>query len=140
VLIADELVIDAPVERVWGLTVDLEGWPSVTPTVTSVERLDDGPVAVGSRARLKQPGRRAAVWTVSRFEPNAHFEWGTTVLGMRMVAGHHLEGVDGGTRNRLTLELSGFGSGPMGKLIGRRITEAIATENRSFRAAAEREG
>jgi uncharacterized membrane protein len=135
--ITDELVIDAPVERVWALTVDVEGWPSVTPTVTSVERLDRGPFGLGSRARLKQPGQRPAVWTVTRFEPDRHFEWSTTTFGIRMTGGHHLEALDGGrTRNTLTLDLTGFGSGVMGKLVGRRIAEAIGKENRGFAAAA----
>jgi uncharacterized membrane protein len=135
-LITDELVIDAPIGAVWNLTVDIEGLPGVTPTVTSVERLDDGPLGVGSRARLKQPGQRPAVWTVTRFEPQSDFAWSSSFLGIRMVGGHHLESVDGGTRNTLSIELTGFGSGMMGRLVGGRIAEAIATENRGFAAAA----
>ena len=134
--ITDELLIEAPIETVWNLTADIDALPSITPTVTSVERLDSGPLTVGSRARLKQPGQRAAVWTVTRLEPNTHFEWATSMLGIRMVGGHHLEAVDGGTRNTLTVELTGFGSGVVGKLVGSRIAEAIATENRGFAAAA----
>jgi len=36
--------------------------------MTSVERLDDGPITLGSRARVKQPGQRPAVWTVTELE------------------------------------------------------------------------
>jgi hypothetical protein len=104
--------------------------------VTSVERLDSGPLGVGSRARLKQPGQRAAVWTVTRFEPDTDFEWSTTFLGIRMAGRHHLESADGGTRNRLSVEITGFGSGMLAKVVGGRIAEAIATENRGFAAAA----
>ena len=57
--------IGAPVEVVWALTEDVEAWPDVTPTMTSVERLEDGPLAVGSQASIKRPGQGARVWTVT---------------------------------------------------------------------------
>jgi uncharacterized membrane protein len=136
--ITDELVIDAPIERVWQLTVDVEAWPSITPTMTSVERLDHGDLAVGSTARVKQPAQRAAVWTVTRFEPPTAYEWATTVLGVRMVGGHHLEATDAGhTRNRLIVRLEGRGAGLLGRVVGGRIHQAIATENAGFKKAAE---
>jgi uncharacterized membrane protein len=136
-MIRDEQQIAAGVDRVWALTVDVERWPELTPTVTSVQRLDDGPLGVGSRARVKQPAQRAAVWTVSRFEPGVAFEWGTRVGSVRMVGAHHLEAVEGGTRNVLTVELSGIGSGLVERLVGRRVREAIATENLGFKRSAE---
>ena len=136
-MIRNELEIAADVDRVWALTVDVERWPELTPTITSVERLDDGPVAVGSRARIKQPAQRAATWTVSRLEPGSRFEWGTRVGPVHMVGGHRLEAVDGGTRNVLTVELSGFGSRLLERLVGGRMRDAIATENLGFKRAAE---
>jgi uncharacterized membrane protein len=135
----DELQIAAPIERVWQLTIDVEAWPSITPTMTTVQRLDTGALAVGSTARVKQPGQRPAVWTVTRFEPMTVYEWETTVFGIRMVGGHHLEAVDTErTRNRLTVRLEGQGSGLLGRLVGSRIRQAIATENAGFKQAAER--
>src|SRR5215213_5897034 len=71
------LEIDTPASVVWDLTVDVERWPETTPTMTSVERLDDGPLGVGSQARIKQPAQRPTVWTVTRFEPGRHFAWAT---------------------------------------------------------------
>ena len=50
-----EIDIDAPADRVWGVLSDARAWPTWTPSVTSVEVLDDGPLRVGSRARIKQP-------------------------------------------------------------------------------------
>jgi uncharacterized membrane protein len=136
-VIEHELTIDAPPEVVWKLTADIEGWPALTPTIKHVERLDDGPLRVGSRARVKQPAQRPTVWTVTRLEPDERFEWEATVLGMHMTARHHLTPEGSGCRSRLELELSGRRAGLLGRLVGARIRKAIATENEGFKKAAE---
>ncbi len=138
--ITHELVIDAPVEQVWALTVDVESWPTMTSTMTSVERLDDGPLRVGSTARIKQPGQPARVWTVTALEPNEEFAWETKAFGMRMVGGHHLEPLANGCRNVLSVEISGAWSGVAQALLGSQFRKAITTENEGFRAAAEAAG
>ena len=133
-----EVVIDAPAPVVWALTVDVESWPQVTPTMSSVSRLDDEPFGVGSRARVKQPKLRAAVWTVTRFEPGSVFEWSTRTMGMTMTGGHHLEAIDDGhCRNVLTLTASGPTATLLGWLLSRPMRAAIATENAGFKRAAE---
>ena len=134
------LTIDAPVAVVWRLTTDIANWPAVTPTVTRLDRLDDGPLRVGSRARLEQPGQAPAVWTVTRLDEGREFTWRTSRLGLTMTGSHLLEEVDGRCRNVLTLDLDGFGAGLVGRLVGRRINDTIATENASFQAHAERIG
>jgi uncharacterized membrane protein len=133
----DETRIEAPVEVVWDLTVDVERWPSLTPTMTSVERLDDGPMRVGSSARVKQPGMRVAVWTVTALDERSRFCWETRLLGMTMVGCHELMAEGEATRNTLTLHVHGFGSRVLGAFTGRKMARAIATENAGFRTAAE---
>ncbi|HRW38676.1 MAG: SRPBCC family protein [Acidimicrobiales bacterium] len=136
--IRDERSIDASVDDVWRLTVDVERWPELTPTIRSVERLDDGPFGVGSRARIVQPMQRPAVWTVTRFEPPHAFAWETTTMGVTMVGTHDLVAEGDGCRSVLGLEVRGRGAGAFRALFGRRIQRAIETENRGFERAASR--
>lgn len=136
-LIEHELSIEAPADVVWDLTVDVEGWPALTPTITSVERLDDGPLRVGSQARVKQPAQRAAVWTVTRFDEGERFEWEAEVLGTTMVGRHVVTAEGPHSRNTLQIEMTGWSAPLLGALAGGRIRKAIATENEGFKRAAE---
>lgn len=141
-LIEHEITIDAAVDVVWELTENVEGWPAITPTMTTVERLDDGPFGVGSRARVKQPAQRPTVWTVTRFEPNHVFEWEAKVFGVRMVGRHTITPIADSsatpvTRNTLQIEMTGRGAGVLGRLSGGRIRKAITTENEGFKRTAE---
>jgi len=107
--------IAAPPDQVWTVLADIERWPEWTASVTSVERLDDGPVAVGSLARVKQPRLRAAVWRVTSVEPGRSFDWAAKSPGITTAAGHRLERSDGGTRVALTIEMTG----PLAGILGR---------------------
>jgi uncharacterized membrane protein len=136
--IEHELTIDAPAEVVWGLTIDVERWPDLTPTMTTVERLDEGPIRVGSQARVKQPAQRPTVWTVTQVATGERFAWQAKVFGVQMVARHSITALDAGRcRNLLEVELTGRGAGVLAKLTGGRIRRAIATENEGFKRAAE---
>lgn len=97
-------LIPAPVASVWRLTTDITAWPTFMPTVQRVERLDSGPLRVGSSARIKQPAQTPAVWTVTRLEPMREFTWQTRRMGLRMTGRHLLEPVTGGTRNTLIID------------------------------------
>ena len=132
-----ETDILAPPDRVWSLTEDLAGWPRITPTLTSVERLDDGPLRAGSRARVVQPRQRPAIWRVRSVEPPRAFVWEATTAGVQLVAGHHLTEVDGGTRNLLVLDVLGARAPVVGRLARPMMRRALATENDGFRRAAE---
>lgn len=127
----------APAERVWALTEDLESWPTLTPTMTSVQRLDAGALRVGSTARVTQPRQRPATWTVTTLEPPRQLTWEAAALGTRLVAGHHVEPVDGGCRTTLTLDLEGGTAPVLSRLAGGTLRSALATENDGFRRAAE---
>lgn len=129
--------IAASPERVWKLTLDVESWPQYTPTMDSVERLDNEPLSIGSKAKIKQPGQRSKVWTVSQLDDTASFAWQTQALGMTMTGGHHLSPSGDGTSQTLVVELSGPLAPVLGPLLRRPILGAITKENEGFKSAAE---
>ncbi len=107
--------IQAPPERVWAVLCDVECWPEWTASMKSVRRLEAGPLAVGSRARVAQPKLLPAVWQVTEFDPNRSFTWASRSPGVCVAGGHILEAHGSGSRVTLTLQFSGW----LGPLMGR---------------------
>ena len=134
-------LIDAPIDLIWRLTTEIGDWPAFLPTVQRLERLDAGPLRVGSTARLKQPAQSAAIWTVTRLEPRREFTWETRRMGIRMTGRHLLEPAGAGTRNTLVLDLDGRGSAVFSALFGGPVRTSIRRESAAFaRQAAARSG
>lgn len=50
-----EILIDAPLDRVWDLHTDVEGWEAWQDAVLTIERLDSGPLASDSRFEWTTP-------------------------------------------------------------------------------------
>ena len=131
------VVISAPPERVWAVLVDVERWPERIPTVDSVERLDDGPLAVGSRTRLRQPRLSPAVWTVTELTDGSSYTWESKSSGVTVVASHDVEPHPDGCRLTLALTVSGPMAG-IGWLMTKSMTKRyVETEAASIKAAAE---
>ena len=108
--------IAAPPERVWAIMSDVERWHEWTASITSIQLLDTGPLAVGSKARVRQPQLLPAVWTVTAIEANRHFSWTTGGPGVLVTGRHSAEGIDGGTRATLSLRYEGLLGGLVGWL------------------------
>ena len=122
-----EIEVEAAVERVWEVLHEVERWPEWASTVTSVRRLDDGPLAVGSRVRVEQPRIPPTEYEVTEFEPNRSFTWTATAPGVRTTARHRLEQLGAGT-TRVTLAVEQ--AGPLGRVMGRfyrRLTDRYLT-------------
>jgi carbon monoxide dehydrogenase subunit G len=101
--------VDASIERVWAELIDVERWPQYTASIASVERLDDGPFQVGSRARIKQPGLPTLVWTVTRFQAQHEFTWTITSMGVTTTASHQISPGEPGGGAMLTLSIDRTG-------------------------------
>ncbi|MFF5291204.1 SRPBCC family protein [Paractinoplanes globisporus] len=128
-------VISAPPSVVWRLTTDVERWPSFMPTVQQLTRLEAGELRVGSTARVKQPGQTAAVWTVTRLTPTTEFTWETRRMGLRMIGRHLLAPEGDGTRNTVSIEVTGRGAGLFSAFFGGLIARVIQQENAAFARA-----
>ncbi len=131
------VTIAAPPERVWEVLVDVERWPERIPTVDEAERLDSGPLAAGSRTRLRQPRLPEGVWTVTELVDGSSFTWESSSPGVRITAGHVVEPHPDGSRLSLDLSLSGPLAWP-GWLMTRSLTRRyVETEAASITRAAE---
>ena len=131
------VTIAARPARVWAVVVDVERWPERIPTVDAVERLDAGPLAVGSRTRLHQPRLTAAVWTVTELVDGASYTWESRSPGVTVAATHVVEPHPDGSRLILALKVSGPLSG-IGWLMTRSLTKRyVETEAASIKRAAE---
>jgi uncharacterized membrane protein len=108
--------VAASAERVFDTYSDVERWPEWTKSVTSVERLDEGPLRVGSRARVRQPRLPTAVWEVTELVPGASFTWVARGPGV-VTTGRH-EVAPAATADLVTVTATLHQSGPLGPLLG----------------------
>jgi uncharacterized protein YndB with AHSA1/START domain len=122
---------------VWAVYVDVERWPAWTDSVTSVERLDQGPIHVGSRTRVRQPRLPAAVWTVTAIEPGRSFTWEATGPGLRTVGTHVVEPTPTGARATARLEQLGRLGGLVGRLTKGLTESYLAMETAGLKARCE---
>jgi uncharacterized membrane protein len=129
--------IDAPPEKVFAVLCDVERWPEWTSTMSSIQRIDSGPFAVGSSARVRQPRLRPAVWQVTEFEDGRNFTWTTRSLGLRMSASHLIERQGAGSRVVLSFELSGFIAPLISRLYGGLMQRYITTESQGLKKRSE---
>ena len=132
------LMMDAPAELIWELNTDVERWPTCTPTMQSVARLDDGPFRVGSQARIKQPGQRTATWTVTRLIPGQEFSWQSKRRGLVFTGMHRVQTAGRQTRNTLEFEVTGPLSRAFGLAFGVAIRRSLRLENAGFKTEASR--
>jgi uncharacterized protein YndB with AHSA1/START domain len=127
----------APAERVWQVMSDTDRWHEWTPSVTSIRRVSNGPIVVGSRAVIRQPKFPPALWKVTEIEPGRRFTWVSRGPGIRVVAHHFVEPTSNGSRATLSLDLHGILGGAFGRLT-KGITERyLAYEAGGLKARSE---
>jgi hypothetical protein len=99
----------APPFQVWETLLDVEHWPEWTQSVTRIERLDSGPLAIGSRTKIFQPELIPAVWRVTELDSRAYtFTWKAGRPGVSLTGRHVIERTPLGSRVTLTLTYGGL--------------------------------
>jgi uncharacterized membrane protein len=135
-----EVVVDigADAGRVWEVLVDVEAWPTWTPTMTSVQRVDGGPLAVGSAARIRQPRIGTMIWTVTELTDGRSFTWEAKRPGLRFVAGHLIaDAPPNGTRVTLSLHQSGPVGSALAPITGGFARRNVEVESQGLKKRAE---
>ncbi len=109
---------------------DVERWHEWTRSVRSIRLLDKGPLAVGTRAIIRQPKFPPALWRVTALEPGKAFTWKSGAPGAWVYAQHSIDTVSGGARATLRLRYEGA----IGNLLGR-LTRGITVRYLGYEAA-----
>lgn len=107
--------IAAPPDRVWSVVRDVERWHEWTASITSIERLDDGPLRMGSRATVRQPKLPKNTFRVTALEEGRGFSWESKSPGVRGIGHHWIEPTPNGCRVTLGVDFRG----PLAWLVSR---------------------
>lgn len=124
---------------VWEIVSRLDEWDELLPTIDDVTRLGPaGPIAVGTRFAVRQPGLVPAEYTVTDWRPDEGFTWESTKLGLHTVATHTLHTDGQGTVLRLGIGWSGPMAWLVRLLVGRKGRSYLEQEAAAFAEHAER--
>ena len=108
------------------------------PTVTRIQRIGNGPLAVGTRALIRQPKLLPARWQVTELdEEDRAFTWITRGPAMRLTARHSVAITCNGSRATLSLQFSGLLGGLFGRLTRRLNERYLALEAKGLKERAE---
>jgi uncharacterized protein YndB with AHSA1/START domain len=129
--------IDAPPDTVWGVMSDVERWHEWTASISSVTRLDQGPLDVGSRAHVRQPKLRPADFIVTDLIPQREFTWVTQSPGIGATARHAVEPSAGGTRATLSVRFEGLLSAIVARMYGGLTNRYLALEAAGLKKRSE---
>src|SRR5215217_1949101 len=97
------VIVERPVEEVFGFVLDLTNVPSMDPSVQSVEKTSEGPIEAGTTFRMRQKAppmgkvREASV-RYTAVEPNRNIEFEAMVGPIAPTASLTFEQADGATR------------------------------------------
>jgi uncharacterized protein YndB with AHSA1/START domain len=129
--------IAAPPARVWEIISDVERWHEWTASITAIERLDSGPLRMGSRALVRQPKLPRNRFEVTALEAGRGFSWMSTSPGLRGVGHHWLEATDRGCRVTLGVDFHGLLAWPIALLYGSLTRRYIEMEAEGLKRRSE---
>lgn len=113
---SQSIEINAPPGQVWRVMADVSRWAEWTPSITRIVLLTPGPLGVGSRVRIHQPGLPPAFWCITGWIPNQGFTWISRFPGLRVTARHELTVTSNDCRVTLSLDYEGLLGGLLARL------------------------
>lgn len=137
-MLIHERTTAATAERVWDYLSDLENWAQLLPTVDTVDRLDHGPITIGSRFHVVQPGLAPAQFVVTDWRPGSGFTWQSRLPGVITTAIHELTRQGDRTHLRIGIGWSGPLSRPIRLVLSRKVRRLLALEADTLVKLAER--
>ena len=123
---ARSIRIGAPPGDVWAAMVDVERWPVWASQFKRLERLDAGPLAAGSRVKVKPKGMPGSVWQVTEYEEGHSFTWASSLAPGILVTGGHTVTANG---DDTTAEFWLKAGGPLGRLLGPLLRRTAFSRN-----------
>ena len=129
--------INAPIQSIWDITLDIERWPEWTASMKSIRKRQSGPISIGSVAQVEPNGGVASDWTVSELQAPNLFAWETRVRGVRVVGRHRMQETPGGTRMTLELDYSGLLARLFNFQIRRTFVHNLEVESQGMKKFAE---
>jgi len=133
-----ETEINASVELVWATMRDVERWPEWTSTVKSVRLRTPPPLAVGSRALIRQPKLPPALWRMVELDDSLRsFTWVNSAPGVRVVAKHLVVPVGESSRVTLSLRFEGVLAKLLGFATRKLNTRYLAMEAQGLKSRVE---
>ncbi|MFI8192176.1 SRPBCC family protein [Streptomyces sp. NPDC085946] len=85
VITRDDIVIHAPLERVWRVQTDVENWPAWQPNVSSSVKQTPGRLRPGSSWVWSTEGLEDITSTVKQVQPKRRIVWGGPAQGITAV-------------------------------------------------------
>ncbi|MET9604918.1 SRPBCC family protein [Streptomyces sp. NPDC006512] len=85
VITRDDIVIHAPLHKIWKIQTDVEGWPSWQPEVTEATKRTPGPLRTGSVFSWSVHGLSGIDSTVREVVPQRRIVWGGPAQGITAV-------------------------------------------------------
>jgi hypothetical protein len=115
--------------RLWDVVSDVQKWPEWIEVYQEVRRTGSGELKLGDTAHVKQKGLAAGDWTVTEIESGRSFVWESRQPGVRINGWHQVAAEPaGGSRLTLGVEMTGWASGPLGWILGRKTRAYVDLE------------
>ncbi|MEV6733228.1 MULTISPECIES: SRPBCC family protein [unclassified Streptomyces] len=85
VITRDDIVIHAPLHKIWKIQTDVEAWPTWQPEVIEATKRTPGPLRAGSVFRWSVHGLADIDSTVQQVVPQRRIAWGGPAQGITAV-------------------------------------------------------